>query len=132
MSNKKLQSYLSMSVVIGFLVDLILILIINTQNKEIYNYLTVGICSIIPYITFVISINIKLYNKIDLKKSILLGIIYLIISFVAGFLIEFLIIDKLLNKDIVNIIRIVNAFYQAGIGTLVSVNFSYDYFRKMV
>ena len=133
MSNKKLQSYLSMSVVIGFFINFIFTLIINTQSKEIYNYLITGICCSIPYIIFVISVSIRLYNygKLEIKKTIICFIIYLIIIFTVGYLIEWLLIDKLFNKDINNIMRMVNALYQSTIGILVSIWFSYDYFKKI-
>ena len=133
MSDKKLQNYLTMSSIIGFFISFILLLIINTQTKEIYNYLTVGMSSCIPLLVFSITTNIVLYNygKINIKKSIIYLIIYLIISFLLGFLIEWFLIDKLLKKDINNIVRMVNALYQSTIGILVSIWTSYDYFKKI-
>ena len=134
MKDKSIQSYLTMSTIIGFFIDFILLLILNTQNKELYNYITVGICSVIPLIVFAIIINIKLYNygKLNIKKSIIFLIIYSVISFIIGFLIEWFIIDKLLGKDIINIVRMVNALYQSTIGILISIWFSYDYIKEIV
>lgn len=131
MNNKKLQSYLSMSIVIGFFINFILTLIINTQSKELYNYLVTGLCSIIPYIIFVIVINITLFKYGKIKKRIVYLIIYLVASFITGFLIEWLIIDKLFNKDINNIVRMVNSLYQSIIGIIVASNYSYDYYKKI-
>ena len=133
MNKKKLQSYLSMSVIIGFFINFIFTLIIDTQSKELYNYLITGICSCVPLIIFVISVNIYLYNyrKLNIKRSIIFFLIYLIISFLTGFLIEYLIVDKFFNKDINNIVRMANALYQSTIGILVSIWFSYDYFKKI-
>ena len=134
MSDKSLQSYLTVSTIIGFFIDFILLLILNTQNKELYNCFTVGICSFIPLLVFSMFINYKLYSfgKLNIKKSIIILFIYLFISFISGFLIEYLLIDKLLKKDIVNIVRMVNALYQSSIGILVSIWFSYDYYKKIV
>lgn len=134
MKDKSIQGYLTMSTIIGFFIDFILLLIINTQNKELYNYISVGICSIIPLIVFAIIINIHLYNygKLNIKKSVIFLIVYSIISFIIGFLIEWFIIDKLLGKDIINIVRMVNALYQSSIGILISIWFSYDYIKEIV
>lgn len=134
MKDKSIQGYLTMSTIIGFFIDFILLLIINTQNKELYNYISVGICSIIPLIVFAIIINIHLYNygKLNIKKSVIFLIVYSIISFIIGFLIEWFIIDKLLGKDIINIVRMVNALYQSTIGILISIWFSYDYIKEIV
>ena len=134
MNKKRLQSFLSMSVIIGFTINFILTLILGSQNKEIYNYLITGICSIIPLIVFSIILNIELYkyNKIDIKESIIYLFIFLLISFALGFLIEMLVINKLLNKDINNIIRLVNALYQSVIGVIIGINFSYDYYAKII
>lgn len=133
MNKKKLQSYLSMSVIIGFFIDFIFTLIINTQNKEIYNYLITGVCSCIPLIVFVITVNVYLYNfrKINIKKNIIFFVIYLFISFFVGVLIEYLLVDKLFNKNINNIVRMANALYQSFIGVIVSIWFSYDYYKKI-
>ena len=134
MNKKKLQSFLSMSVIIGFTINFILTLILGSQGKEIYNYLITGICSCIPLIVFAIILNIELYkyNKMDIKESIIFIILFLVISFAVGFLIEMLVIDKLLNKDINNIIRMVNALYQSVIGIIIGINFSYDYYAKII
>ena len=40
-----------------------------------------------------------------------------------------LIVDKLFNKDINNIVRIVNALYQSTLGVMVATNFNYDYYN---
>ena len=78
MKDKSIQGYLTMSTIIGFFIDFILLLIINTQNKELYNYISVGICSIIPLIVFAIIINIHLYNygKLNIKKSVIFLFVY--------------------------------------------------------
>ena len=71
MSNKRLKSFLSMSIVFGFIINFFFVLIIGTRDKEIYNYLISGICAIIPFIIFVITINIEL-KKYNIKRNIII------------------------------------------------------------
>ena len=131
MSNKRLKSFLSMSIIFGFIIDFFFTLILGTREKEIYNYLVSGICAVIPCIIFILFINIELkkYGRLNIKKNIIFGIIFLIISFIVSFFIEMLIVDMLFKKDINNIVRIVNALYQSTLGVIVSTNFNYDYFN---
>ena len=125
--NKKLfNSYISTSALVGMFINFFLTLIVGTLDKEIYIYIIVGISSLIPALIFSLLIYIKLYKykKETLNKTIILIIISTLISFIIGFLFEMLIIDKLLKKDICNIIRIVNTLYISTLGVIIGINVS--------
>ena len=120
MNKKRLKSYLNMSVFLGGVINFFLILIIGVFSKEIYNYIMTGICSVIPVLIFSVPVIIELnnYGRIRLKKAILFLIIFVIISFGFGTLIEVL-INKVFNVDICKIGRMENTLYNTLIGVII-------------
>ncbi len=128
MNNDRLRGYISSGIIIGSIINILLTLIIGVKDKEIYNYFISGICCLIPTIIICIMISLDLYKKrkIDMKKLIIISIIFSIISFVIGFFIEMLIINKLLNKHICEVSRIIGCLYQTSIGLFVSADTSYN------
>ena len=121
MNNKELSNYISMSVVISFLINFILTLIVGVKVEKIPNFIIMGTCALLATLIMCISISIQLYkhNKIRIKKIFIICIIYPIISFIIGFFIEF-IISELFKVKIWNIPRIIASIYESLIAIVVS------------
>lgn len=134
MNKNRLKGYLITGVIFGGFIDFLITIIIGVLDKEIYNYIITGICSLIPVIVFSIFVIIELYkyNRISIKRAVISTIICLILSFLIGMLIE-IIIDKLFKVEICKVIRIINTLYQTLIGVVVGTNISqlnYEFMTK--
>lgn len=134
MNKNRLKGYLITGVIFGGFIDFFITIIIGVLDKEIYNYIIAGICSLIPVIVFSIFVIIELYkyNRISIKRAVISTIICLILSFLIGMLIE-IIIDKLFKVEICKVIRIINTLYQTLIGVVVGTNISqlnYEFMTK--
>lgn len=132
MNKKRLKSYLISGVIFGAILDFFIALICGVYNKEIYNYIITGICSVIPFIIFSIFILVELYRygRINLKKSIIYMIIFMIITFGIGMGIDF-IIYKVFDIDINNMNRMVNTLYKTFVGVLVATNINNIYYSMI-
>ena len=122
MNKKRLKSYQSTGVTIGFIIDFILILIIGVNSNKINNYIYLGICSLVPTLLTMLMINIELYkyNRITKNRFIISIIISITISFIIGFLIELFIIN-VLNIKVWNIERLLLACLKSLIGVTIGI-----------
>ena len=133
MNKNRLKGYLITGVIFGGFIDFLITIIIGVLDKEIYNYIITGICSLIPVIVFSIFVIIELYkyNRISIKRAVISTIICLILSFLIGMLIE-IIIDKLFKVEICKVIRIINTLYQTLIGLVVGTNINHLNYQIMI
>ena len=129
MNKKRLKSYLTSSVFFGAVLDFFTVLIVGVYDRYLYNYIVTGICAVIPFIIFSIFIMVELYRygRISLKKAIILMIVFMIISFLIGSGIEYLIVI-IFDVDITNVNRMVNTLYKTFIGVVVSTNINNIYY----
>ena len=130
MNKKRLNSYLTTGVIIGAFIDFFFVLIAGVFSKELYNYIVVGICSVIPVLSFTIPVIIELnrYGRINMKKAIIFLIIFIIIAFGLGFGIEVL-INKVFNIEICKIGRMETALYETFIGSLLATILNNIYYK---
>ena len=134
MNKKRLKSYLTSAVFFGGILDFFVVLIAGVFERNLYNYIMTGVCSVIPFIIFSIFVVVELHNygRINLKKSIILMILFIIISFLIGSGIEFF-IRRVFEIDMTGLNRMVNTLYKTLIGTIVSTNINniyYSFVRK--
>ena len=129
MNKKRLKGYLTASVFLGGVIDFFAVLIAGVFDRNLYNYIVTGICAVIPFIIFSIFVIVDLYKygRINLKKAIILMIIFIIICFLGGSGIEFL-ICRVFGVDITNVNRMVNTLYKTLIGVIVATNINNIYY----
>ena len=129
MNKKRLKSHLTSAVFLGAVFNFIGVLIAGVFNRNLYNYIVTGVCAVIPFIIFSIFVIVELYRygRVNLKKAIILMIVFIILSFLIGSGIEFL-ICRVFGVDITNVNRMVNALYKTLIGVVVATNMNNIYY----
>ena len=122
MNKKRVKSYLSTGVIVGFLIDFLVILIIGVSEKKLDNYIYNGLCATFPTLVTLLFINIELFKfkRINLKKFIISILISIIVSFILGMLIELFIIE-VINVKVWDIHRLLSSIYKSLIGVFIGI-----------
>ena len=134
MKRNIIDKYVTETSFISTFIIMIAMLILGVKNDFFYNYIiTASVTSASALITSIV-FSLKVYETegTDKTKLVITSILCTVMSFVIGYLFEFLILDKMLKINICAIDKMVAVIYKTSFAVFVGTLLCHKVFSKFL
>lgn len=134
MKKNIIDKYVTETSFISAFVVMIAMLILGVKNDYFYNYIiTASVTAVSALITSIVfSLKVCETQNTPIYKVVITSILCTVVSFIIGYLFEFLILDRMLKINVCAIEKMVAVLYKTSFAVFVTTLMCHKVFSKFI
>ena len=134
MKKNIIDKYVTETSFISAFVVMIAMLILGVKNDYFYNYIiTASVTAVSALITSIVfSLKVCETQNTPIYKVVITSILCTVVSFIIGYLFEFLILDRMLKINVCAIEKMVAVLYKTSFAVFVTTLMCHKAFSKFI